>query len=314
MASKTVTRGVETVGVGKRYILSIYWATATATGTGYGDIHAVTLEEKWFSILSMLVGIGLFFGLILGGMASMLTNLDSGRARYIHHLHVIRDHMTDMKISSDIRSRVLAYYEYLWTHSRGVSGVGMFDDLPLSFQAELSLMINRKVLEKAPLFRGLNPGFKRMLSLVIRPVFYMPNQLIANKGDIGHHMFYIHRGRVEILCENNDEVLVTLSEGQLFGEVSMVYNLPRSASVRAATPCVVFLLDRRDLNKVLRHYPTVAQQLYLAVERRCDINQMHFDEQSPKDTRRSIIVDMENEEATEWLRETVVSKRKLGRV
>lgn len=41
----------------------------------------------------------------------------------------------------------------------------------------------------------------------------------------------------------------------VFFQVSMVYNLPRSASVRAATPCVVFLLDRRDLNKVLKHYP-----------------------------------------------------------
>ena len=51
---------------------------------------------------------------------------------------------------------------------------------------------------QAPLFRGLNPGFKRMLSLVIRPVFYMPNQIIASKGDIGHQMFYIHRGRAEV--------------------------------------------------------------------------------------------------------------------
>ena len=59
----------------------------------YGDLHAITLEEKWISIFSMLVGIGLFFGLILGGMASMLTNLDSARARYIHHLKVIKDHM-----------------------------------------------------------------------------------------------------------------------------------------------------------------------------------------------------------------------------
>ena len=59
----------------------------------YGDIHATTLREKWFSVLAMLVGIALFFGLILGGMASMLTNLDSQRARYIHHLSVIKDHM-----------------------------------------------------------------------------------------------------------------------------------------------------------------------------------------------------------------------------
>ena len=38
-------------------------------------------------------------------------------------------------------------------------------------------------------------------------------------------------------------------------QVSMVYNLPRSASVRAATPCVIFVLDRVDLNRVLKHYP-----------------------------------------------------------
>ena len=37
---------------------------------------------------------------------------------------------------------------FQWTHNHGVSGVGMFNDLPLTFQAELSLMINKKVLEK----------------------------------------------------------------------------------------------------------------------------------------------------------------------
>ena len=48
------------------------------------------------------------------------------------------------------------------------------------------------------MFRGLNPGVKRMLSLVMRTVFYMPNQIIASKGEVGHHMFYIHRGRAEV--------------------------------------------------------------------------------------------------------------------
>jgi len=43
-------------------------------------------------------------------------------------------------------SGVSNYFQ--WTHNRGVSGVGMFNALPLTFQAELSLMINKKVLEK----------------------------------------------------------------------------------------------------------------------------------------------------------------------
>lgn len=59
----------------------------------YGDLHAATIGEKWFSIFAMLTGIGLFFGFILGGMASMLTNLDSRRMRYTHHFDVIKDHM-----------------------------------------------------------------------------------------------------------------------------------------------------------------------------------------------------------------------------
>ena len=42
----------------------------------------------------------------------------------------------------------MIHFTFQWTHNRGVSGVGMFDDLPLAFQAELSLMINKKVLEK----------------------------------------------------------------------------------------------------------------------------------------------------------------------
>ncbi|RMX52130.1 hypothetical protein pdam_00015158 [Pocillopora damicornis] len=306
-ALKYAAIGIGFVNVGKRYVLSLYWATATATSTGYGDLHAATIGEKWFSIFAMLTGIGLFFGFILGGMASMLTNLDSRRMRYTHHFDVIKDHMRDMKISSDIRSRVLAYYAYLWTHNRGENGDGMFSDLPLTFQAELSLSINKKVLEKAPLFRGLNPGFRRMLSLVIRPVFYMPNQIIANKGDIGHHMFYIHRGRAEvssfILCENENEVLVTLKEGKLFGEVSMVYNLPRATSVRAASPCVVFLLDRVDLNRVLRHYPAVAEQLYLTLEHRCDLNNigtLGMEAGSNKDE----FLEMENGKAEAWLRQS----------
>ena len=59
----------------------------------YGDIHAVNLTEKVYSILSMLIGIGFFFGPILGYMASTITNLDSRRASYTHRLNVIDQHL-----------------------------------------------------------------------------------------------------------------------------------------------------------------------------------------------------------------------------
>jgi len=38
------------------YTSSLYWATATATSTGYGDVRAYTTNEKLFSIVAMLAG------------------------------------------------------------------------------------------------------------------------------------------------------------------------------------------------------------------------------------------------------------------
>jgi len=56
-----------------------------------------------------------------------------------------------------------------------------------------------------------------------------------------------------------DTSLVMKVISKLF-QVSLVYNLPRSTTVRAATPCVMFILDRADMNRVIKHYPEGNQQ------------------------------------------------------
>ena len=62
------------------------------TSIRYGDIHPLLEGEKWFSIVCMLWGI-VMFGYILGGLASMLTNQDTLRARYVHRVDIIKDHL-----------------------------------------------------------------------------------------------------------------------------------------------------------------------------------------------------------------------------
>ena len=73
---------------------------------------AVTALEKWIATASMLVGVVLF-GYILGGLASMLTNADAQRSRYIHRLNAIREHLNEAKISGILKKKVTGYYEYL---------------------------------------------------------------------------------------------------------------------------------------------------------------------------------------------------------
>ena len=58
----------------------------------YGDIHPLLELEKWFAIVCMLWGI-VMFGYILGGLASILTNQDAQRARYVNRLDAIKTHL-----------------------------------------------------------------------------------------------------------------------------------------------------------------------------------------------------------------------------
>ena len=47
-------------------------------------------------------------------------------------------------------------------------------------------------------------------------------QVILNKGDIGHHMYFISMGEVEVLPSKDADPLATLKEGDMFGEVFLI--------------------------------------------------------------------------------------------
>lgn len=78
----------------------------------YGDIVPATPLEKWIALACMLIGVTIF-GYIFGSLASMLTNADAQRSKYIHRLNAIQDYLDQAKISSSLKEKVTGYYEYL---------------------------------------------------------------------------------------------------------------------------------------------------------------------------------------------------------
>ena len=64
---------------GQNYILSLYWASATLTSVGYGDVSASDEREMVFSLVVQLTGI-MLYGYCLGVIAATLTNAASFRS------------------------------------------------------------------------------------------------------------------------------------------------------------------------------------------------------------------------------------------
>ena len=59
----------------------------------YGDVRAFTIAEDWYSIFAMLAGIAVYFGMLLGGLTSIMTNSDQPLGQFSHRFKVIKDHL-----------------------------------------------------------------------------------------------------------------------------------------------------------------------------------------------------------------------------
>jgi CRP-like cAMP-binding protein len=98
---------------------------------------------------------------------------------------------------------------------------------------------------------------------------YPAGQRIINAGDVGHCMFVILRGnaRVTVKRDSGEIELASLSAGDFFGEVALVDDGPRSASVTATDPCELLCITRTTLGVLAGLHPEAAIQLLAAIGR-----------------------------------------------
>ena len=84
-------------------------------------------------------------------------------------------------------------------------------------------------------------------------------------------MYFIQEGIVDIVM-GNGEVATSLSDGSYFGEICLLTNARRVASVRAETYCNVFSLSVDHFNAVLEAYPLMRRTMKSVVAERLDIS------------------------------------------
>nr|CAH69748.1 cGMP-dependent protein kinase 13-3 [Paramecium tetraurelia] len=90
------------------------------------------------------------------------------------------------------------------------------------------------------------------IEYVVDQMFYctVPDgQFVFKQGDKASSYFLIERGQCQIII--NGELKKTLKSGDAFGELAMLYNAPRSASVRAVGDCAFWAIDRNTFRKVV---------------------------------------------------------------
>lgn len=121
-----------------------------------------------------------------------------------------------------------------------------------------------------PLFAAFSKDEFGAIVDKLEPVEFMAGERIIAEGDEGDAMYLISSGggRVVKEVEGQELVLDNLSEGEFFGEMSLLVGGPRSASVFASTDTEVLRLKSSDLFEIMKKYPRIESVLEEFYEKR----------------------------------------------
>jgi glucose-6-phosphate 1-dehydrogenase len=131
-------------------------------------------------------------------------------------------------------------------------------------------VVTPEVLEQSPMFKGAELLLLNAVILALQPVTFEQEELIVNQGDVANEMYFICRGEVEII-DHHGHVIEQLGDGDFFGEIGILMATTRTASVRAKTPCDLFMLTRKDFGRILQDYPQFADNMMRVAKERYDL-------------------------------------------
>ncbi len=123
-------------------------------------------------------------------------------------------------------------------------------------------------LKSIDLFSQIPGEDLSQIALITDELQFDSGDEIVRQGDNGQTLFLIIAGKVRIHAEGVADDLAVLGERGVFGEMSLLDNEPRSASVTAMTDVVCLKIERDDFNEILAEKSEIAQGVIKVLTRR----------------------------------------------
>ncbi|KOO24573.1 cyclic nucleotide-binding protein [Chrysochromulina tobinii] len=243
------------------YVASLYWTCTTVTTVGYGDIAAVTTNERIYAIFCLIFGTVLF-GYVMGS-ATALINASSGTSRnafYHKRLQSLQWFMTRQKLPQELQTRIRRYFRFYWKHC--VVNTDADDEIMQTLSDGLRRdtlrFLQSSTIAQMPVFQIVpDESFQGELLQSMRPIVCCPNDDIIQEGTRATEFFLMSKGQAGVFYRPNSRgrsdsstslslgdvahlatgstarLVATLGPGALLGEIALLK--PSDLGVRSMT-------------------------------------------------------------------------------
>merc|ERR1719230_1470289 len=109
-------------------------------------------------------------------------------------------------------------------------------------------------LQKSFMFAALEQKEMEIILMAMKECPFSAGTKVITEGENGDYLFVIEKGTLECkkTISGEEKVVKVVNEGDVFGELALLYNCPRAANVVAKDECVCWQLDRDTFNNIVK--------------------------------------------------------------
>ncbi|KNC53825.1 cyclic nucleotide-binding protein [Thecamonas trahens ATCC 50062] len=257
---------LEHASVLSQYLFTFFWAANQLTNKGGGPIRPVSEFERGFELAVAVLAL-FAVATIIGSISRVIAQSDTNYARFRERLDTVNMFMRTKGIPSELQERIRSHYISEYARHRGIETTNILSDLPINLRTRVALVLNEDILKKVFFFQASSRSFLSALAPCLRSRVFAPGDTIVTQGDTAaKEMYFIGSGSVSVIVD--DFAVATMTEGEYFGELSLLSHTPRTATVTASGFVELYVLDRPDLLRVLESHPKEKRRLTRAVKAR----------------------------------------------
>ncbi|UPR04789.1 cyclic nucleotide-binding domain-containing protein [Chloropicon primus] len=249
----------------EKYSWCLFRAFSHMLCIGYGHTTPQNVSEVWVVQISMVSGASIY-ALFVGIIATLMIQVDASTAIYNQKIDTLKQYAQHRRLPNELTKRILSSFNLRWKKYKAFDEAEVLDCLPASIKTEVCLFAARDLVKSLPFLHNAEEGLILMLVNMLKPQTFIKKELIIREGEVAKEMYFLNEGTVQV--ESNGTIITLLRRGSYFGEIGLLRQSKRVASVRAKSNVDAYALTKEDFVTLMTHYPDSAVAMGKIAEHR----------------------------------------------